>query len=221
MVARTKLKTLLRLLFGSQRERRYLLYFLGLLSRGIDVSSVSAEALGLNTGRSECYANSGGPDLDLVLKSLEISPEDAALDLGCGKAGAMITMAKYAFARVDGVEISQTLAAIAKKHLARAHVANASVFCCDAADFEDFDPYTVLYMYHPFGEPVVRAVLDHLQVSLARRPRKLTLLYRNPVYHDLVLQAGFRQTGAFDHCAHPFHIYVFMPAKTSVAVSEL
>ena len=207
MYSRIKLKTLLKLLFGNRQDRRYLLYFLGLLCKGIDVSSVSVEALGLKEGRSECYGNSGGPDLDVVLSRLPISPTDRVLDVGCGKGGAMITMSKYGFARVDGVEISHRLAAIAEKHLARAKVANASVFCCDAADFTDYDPYTVLYMYHPFGDVVLREVLKNLAASLARRPRRLTLLYRNPIHHELIIQAGFRHTGKFDHLKHPFYIY--------------
>ncbi len=207
MYPATKLNTLFKLLFGNRQDRKYLLYFLGLLCRGIDVSSVSVEALGLKQGRSECYGNSGGPDLDVVLSRLPVSPSEAVLDIGCGKGGAMITLSKYGFARVDGVEISHRLAAIAEKHLARAKIANASVFCCDAADFEDYDPYTVLYMYHPFGDAVLREVLKNLAASLARRPRRLTLLYRNPIYHELIVQAGFHQTGKFNHLRHPFHIY--------------
>jgi SAM-dependent methyltransferase len=203
----TKLTTLFRLLFGNKQDRKYLLYFLGLLFRGIDVSSVSVEALGLTQGRSECYGNSGGPELDAVLSRIPISPADSVLDVGCGKGGAMITMSKYGFGRVDGVEISRRLAAIAEKHLARAKVANASVYCCDAADFKDLDPYTVLYMYHPFGDVVLGEVLKNVAASLARQPRRLTLLYRNPIHHDLVVQAGFSQTGKFTHCKHPFHVY--------------
>ncbi len=207
MYPATKFSTLFKLLFGNRQDRKYLLYFLGLLCRGIDVSSVSVQSLGLKEGRSECYGNSGGPDLDVVLTRLPILPTDAVLDIGCGKGGAMITLSKYGFARVDGVEISHRLAAKAEKHLARARVGNASVFCCDAADFIGYDPYTVLYMYHPFGDVVLREVLANLAASLARRPRKLTLLYRNPIYHELVIQAGFRQTGKFDHLKHPFYVY--------------
>lgn len=208
--SRTKLRTLLRLVFGNRRERRYLFYFLGLLLHGIDVSTVSVEALGLEKGRSECYGNSGGPDLEVVLESLPVSPSDSVLDIGCGKGGAMITMAKYGFARIDGIELSERLAEIAEKHLNRAKIRNASIFRCDAADFEDFDPYTVLYMYHPFGEAVTRQMLDHLAASVARCPRRVTLLYRNPVYHELLLEAGFRLTGRFNHLAHPFHVYTFV-----------
>ncbi len=207
MYSKTKLNTLFKLLFGTRQDREYLLYFIGLLCKGINVSSVSVEALGLKEGRCECYGNSGGPGLDVVLTRLPISPADAVLDVGCGKGGAMITMSKYAFARVDGVEISHRLAAIAEKHLARAKVAKASVFCCDAADFKDYDPYSVLYMYHPFGDVVLREVLKNLAASLARRPRKLTLLYRNPIHHELVIEAGFRQIGKFTHLKHPFYIY--------------
>ena len=68
-------------------------YLLTAKIRGIDLNGASVEQLGLDPTRSHFYADSG-PDLDHALRSFDISPTDVALDLGCGKGGAMITLAK-------------------------------------------------------------------------------------------------------------------------------
>jgi len=72
-----------------RREARYLF---ARKIRGIDINGVDLDALELDPARSKPY-NDSGVDLDLFLRSSEISQSDSALDLGCGKGGAMITMA--------------------------------------------------------------------------------------------------------------------------------
>jgi SAM-dependent methyltransferase len=197
-----------RFFLGDNQARKEYLYRLTMKCRGIDLSFVSVEDLGIPKERSHWYSNSGGPGLDVVLSSLPISRADAALDIGCGKGGAMLTMAKYPFARVDGVEISRELVKIAQKNLDRFGLKNASIFRCDAADFKDLDPYSYLYMYNPFEEVVIANVVDNVLRSLSRRRRKLTLIYKAPVGHSLLLRAGFSKTNQFDHSQNSFSIYV-------------
>jgi SAM-dependent methyltransferase len=207
MSLQTKLITLCRLASENASERKNVLYLLGMLCRGIDLRGVNSRELGLDQARSYWYSNSGGPDLDVVMRTLSISPTDGALDIGCGKGGAMITLAKYRFARVDGIEISSMLADVARRYLHRAKVTNATIFCCDAAEFMNFDPYTLLYLYNPFPAVVVETVLDNLMVSLGRRPRQMTLIYKNPTCNDLVIKSGFRKTSEFNHGSFPFYLY--------------
>jgi SAM-dependent methyltransferase len=196
-----------RLVAGNARERRYLLYFLGMTIRGIDLRGVGIDTLGLTKDRANWYSNSGGPELDRVFRSLRISTTDAALDIGCGKGGAMLTMAKYPFARIDGVEISPALVSIAQKNIGRAKIRNARVFCCDAADFKNFDEYTILYMYNPFPENVLRVVLDNISLSFVQRKRRLILIYKNPVGHGLITQRGFCKVAEFTDTEFPYYIY--------------
>jgi hypothetical protein len=117
-------------------------------------------------------------------------------------------MAKYPFARVDGVEISAELVKIAQKNLDRVGLKNASIFCCDAADFKDLDSYSYLYMYNPFEEVIIASVVDNVLRSLSPRPRKLTLIYKAPLGHSLLLRAGFCKTNQSDHSQRPLSIYV-------------
>jgi SAM-dependent methyltransferase len=160
---------------------------------GVDLGWVSVKDSGLSEDRSHWHSNSGGPDLERLLDSLSISPSDSALDLGCGKGGAMLTLARYPFARVDGVEISPGLASIAQKNLRRLGIVNARVFCSDAAGFHDLDRYSYFYMYNPFPEQVMESVMDNITSSLSRQRRAVTLIYKNAVFAHVVNRAGFQK----------------------------
>jgi len=151
---------------------------------------------------------------------LPISRADAVLDIGCGKGGAMITLAQFAFERVDGLEISPKLAHIARLNIRRLDIPNAAVFCADAADFTDIDPYTYIYMYNPFPEIVMRRVLDNILLSLKRRQRLLTMIYKNPVFDSLVLCSGFHkihETQQIHPDYPPFSVYVANGVSSSAS----
>ncbi len=182
-----------QLLFQADRQAwKYLPYQLKMKMNGIDLRWTSLQESGLSEERSYRYSDSGGPDLEELLDTLMISSSDAVLDLGCGKGGALITLAEYPFARVDGVEISPKLARIAGTNIKKLQISNSTIYCCDAADFTELDSYSYFYMYNPFPREVTLRVLENIQSSLRRRARQVTLVYKNPVFNRLVLNAGFR-----------------------------
>jgi SAM-dependent methyltransferase len=185
-------RQLARLARGDGHAWRYLPYQLWTTSLRLDLSWASAAQSGLPEQHCSWHSNSGGPDLEDVLKRLDVNPTDSVVDIGCGKAGAMLTLCRY-FQRVDGVEISPELARIARNNLRRAHAVNAQVFCCDAAHFRDLDDYAYFYMYNPFPERTFRLVMDNINESLRRRPRRSTLIYKNPVFDLFVLSQGFQK----------------------------
>ncbi len=187
---------------AARQEARYLF---ARKIRGIDINGVDLDELGLDPARAKAYSDSG-VDLDLFLQSSSISRSDAALDLGCGKGGAMITMAKY-FSRVDGVEISPELAAIARKNLKRAGLAGSQIFCQDAAEFKGYDCYAALYLFNSFPAVVLSQVLSNIRESLERRPRSISLIYRNPACDEVVTSAGFRRIAAVHIGTQPIYTY--------------
>lgn len=201
-----------RLASGDFHSWKTLPYQLSMFCRGIQLTGVTACEIGLSDERSAGYRDSGGPALRQVLRTLPISQSDVALDIGCGKGGAMLTLALCPFARVDGVELSPQLAQIARQNLERLGVHNANVFCCDAAEFTDLDAYTYFYMYHPFPEIVMRPVMENICSSMNRRPRNLFLIYKNPVLDALVISVGFRKLGDIlpSHVTdRPFALYTW------------
>jgi tRNA1(Val) A37 N6-methylase TrmN6 len=160
----------------------------------------------LGTNELLCYHHgySGGPELDAVLQTLEITAADSVLDIGSGKGGALLTMARHPFATADGVEISPVLVEIAHRNLRRMGISKTSVTCCDAAEFTELDRYTFLYMNNPFPRIVMERVMRNVCESVQRRPRRLILIYRTPESDEVVKAAGFR----IFKVSQPFNCYV-------------
>jgi SAM-dependent methyltransferase len=219
MTLRSALRYAWRLAAGDRQAWKYLPYQLRMKCRRVDLGWVSVRDSGLSEERSHWHSNSGGPDLDDLVRTLSISPSDTLLDIGCGKGGAMLTLVRYPFARVDGLEISPNLARIARQNLRRVGVSKANVFCGDAAEFRDLDDYNYFYLYNPFPEAVMRRMLENMRRSLERRPRKATIIYKNPIFAGAVMDAGFiklRETRQTHPNYPPFSIYVAEPFSASV-----
>ena len=60
------------------------------------------------------------------------------------------------------------------------------IVCQDVTEFKFPANPCVAYMFNPFGEPVLKKLLRHLESEFANRPRQLDLLYANDEYHDLL-----------------------------------
>jgi SAM-dependent methyltransferase len=191
-----------REVLGGSRHRR------ALRASGIDVSSVSLRRLGLDPRVAHNHAYSGGPDLERVLRDLAIGPDSAILDLGCGKGGALLTFAGFPFGRIVGLDLSREMLAAARSNLARAGHDRVELLEGDACAFADYDGFTHVYMYNPFPREVMRRALDAMEASLGRRPRHLTVIYKNPRFHDEVVRNGvLKERKRYAHSGHPFVVY--------------
>jgi SAM-dependent methyltransferase len=119
------------------------------------------------------------------------------VDLGSGKGRALLLASRLPFRELHGVEISPRLHEIAQQNVLRfcgpAGAARFRLRCADAADFR-FPPLpTVMFLYNPFGAPVMRQVIGNLVTSVRERPRPCFVLYRNPVCAALFTRdPGFR-----------------------------
>jgi protein-L-isoaspartate O-methyltransferase len=174
----------------------------------IDLKTVSTDELNLPIERANSYSDSGGSGLQKVLSTLNITPRDAIIDFGCGKGGALITLARYPFAKITGVEISADLGDIARKNLGILTIDNVHIICCDAAGFTELDDYNYVYFFNPFPAAVMRSVIDNLKKSLAIKPRKVTIIYLNPVCNDeIISDSPFTRQEEFDHASHRFFVY--------------
>ncbi len=165
-------------------QTRELLYELAYRRKGLDLDSASVEALRLPASRAHWYSNSGGPQLERVLKTLRIPTGSVGLDLGCGKGGAAITLAQLPFTRVTGVDLSADLVRIATENVRRLGLTHVGFVHADASAFTDLDPYTHIYMVQPvslrdragrarqsarLAGPARTRTRPHLQESALRR----------------------------------------------------
>lgn len=164
----------------------YARYLLMNKLRGIDLMGVQS----VDANANDC-TDSGGPYLESILRKLPIGSDDAIVDLGCGKAGAVMTLAKF-FRRVDGVEIMPELAQAAAKNIGAMNLQHKSKILQEDAgrvssDVGALDKYRWVYMFNPFPEPVFRQVMRNIADSLRRQPRSLSVIYNNPVYAAIVV----------------------------------
>ena len=179
---------------------------------------MSLRRLGLSPFTAHNHAYSGGPDLARVLQDLPIGPNDAILDLGCGKGGALLTMAQFPFGKLAGLDLSAEMIAIARRNLAIAGHEHVELIEGDACIFDDYDDFTYIYMYNPFPREVMRQAIDTIERSLARRPRSLTIIYKNPRFHEEIVANGvFAELRRYDHSGHPFVVYRSQPTPGATA----
>ena len=184
---------------------RELLIRLRIFIGQVDLKNDLSEAV---TDRTHYYADSGGIEFDSLMSYFNITPEDAIVDFGCGKGGVLISLAKYPFAKVTGVEISLELADIARNNIRVLALRKVGIECCDAAEFKDLDAFNYFYFFDPFPCVVMRDVLKNIEGSIRKVPRKVTIIYLNPFCHDLLDASElFRKTRELPHFAHKCYVY--------------
>jgi SAM-dependent methyltransferase len=201
-----QLTTFVRLLFrGDVEELQYRLWNKW---KGVDFAFASTAIVGLPP--FSFHDSSGGPILARVFRRLEIPSGSVALDLGSGKGGAALTLSRVGFSEVIGVELSEELVQVARRNAERLGRRNVRFIQANADAFRDCDHVTHIFMYNPFPCEVMRQVMANLSVSVERAPRQMTIVYRNPLCHDVILASELFEAGPEQRHRpdpHPWRIY--------------
>jgi SAM-dependent methyltransferase len=148
---------------------------------------VDRHELGIDAGVAQdgaiLYLPSPGKVTTWMLDRIGVEPRSTTfVDLGCGKGRVVLTAAQRPFARVVGVEISTELATIARANVVAYRsppplLAPVEIVEGDATKIDLPDGDLLLHLYHPFETIVTELVLQRLQASLERSPRRVTIAY--------------------------------------------
>jgi hypothetical protein len=138
------------------------------------------------------------------IKPLNINHEDFIfIDLGSGKGRVMLVASEFPFKECIGIEYAPDLHEVAQKNIdifesdrQRCNVIKS--FCHDAATFPLPETPLVLFFAHPFGEAVLEKFLQSVQRSLRENPRKVYVIYYDPICNDKWIAAGFREVDSQD-----------------------
>jgi hypothetical protein len=109
----------------------------------------------------------------------------------------VLLAAQYRFRSVIGVELHPTLARIGKRNLALWKAAGRArapmrIVLGDAEEFKLPSGPCVVFLFNPFGAPVLRRLLKSWSQSLCGRESQLDILYvNNEQEHVLERQQGF------------------------------
>jgi SAM-dependent methyltransferase len=115
------------------------------------------------------------------------------LDLGSGKGRTLLMAGDYGFASILGIELLPELHRVAVENIRkfRSHGGDTVMqsICADARYFEFPNQPTVLYLFHPFLEPVLKEVVSRLNKSLKEHPRPMIVVYHNAVLEHVLAEA--------------------------------
>jgi uncharacterized protein len=112
------------------------------------------------------------------------------LDIGCGKGGPLLIAAEFDFWAITGIELSPTLAWIARRNAAiyaRAYPQRSriDIVTGDALDYKLPDQKLVVFLYHPFERSLMARLLANIEASLRESARDIYIVYYNPVCADV------------------------------------
>ena len=123
----------------------------------------------------------------------------------------MRTMLRFPFSQVDGIELSEQLAGIARSNLKRIGQGRTTIYSANAVDFERYGSYSHYYFYNPFPGSVMEATLKRIQDADSVSGK--FLIYNNPTCRSLVEAAGFVSMSSF-RGGHNNVIEVFQGRET-------
>ena len=160
---------------------------------------VDTRGLLYHTGAEAGAYHYQGVSLRWLETSLTLLPEDAReccfIDIGCGKGKALLIAGEAGFRHLVGVDLSAELVEIARANLTsyarRRTELTFEVLDEDATEYPFPPEPTVLFLYNPFGEPVMSSVLANLEKSIREHPRRFYVIYMNPQLEDLFEAAPF------------------------------
>jgi len=165
---------------------------------GIDTEgTLLPDELGFDGQHRERYQPAGWFQLRRILPPREVGADEVFVDIGSGKGRIVYQAAAwYPFKRVIGVELSGRLTEAARANIDRVRhrlrCEDVELVTADVTEYELSDDVTVVYLNNPFNGPVFAAAVGKILASLERRPRRLRVIYGNPVEEQMLLDAGFR-----------------------------
>ena len=116
------------------------------------------------------------------------------IDIGSGKGRALLLATEYGFRRIIGIELLPELDRIARENVRAFKQPGGNVemelVCGDATAFRLPDEPLVAFLFNPLPEPALRTFLQNLENSLRHNPRRLWMIYTNPVFEKEKIVAG-------------------------------
>ena len=121
-----------------------------------------------------------------IFKHLKLPKDETFVDLGSGKGRILILAAEYGFKTIKGIELSDSLCTIAKLNLEaykkkKQIESSITIYNADATTYEFQPTDTILHLYNPFNGIIFEKVIENLKTSIENYPRKMTIIYINPV----------------------------------------
>ena len=168
---------------------------------GVDTfSRIELKKLTINTENknkgSEYQPSRVEPLRSLFLKIKPFIKDDSVLvDLGCGKGRVLLVASEFGLNKVKGVEFATELCKIANIN-ARIFKTKTGVKTefeiieSDASKYEINSKDDIFFLFNPFDDSILIEVLQNIDNSLIRNPRRIIIIYLNPQHKKIIEQRG-------------------------------
>lgn len=157
----------------------------------------SLENLGVDISHATIYMPASYSLLEELLSLPLLKKYNYFVDIGCGKGRAICVAAHFGFKKLLGLELSKDLCKIAKENIAETKKIfpqlDAKIINNDAYYFEIETDMDCLFLFNPFDEFVMEAVMENVKISLAKKDRPMAIIYLNNLHEQPILNAGFKE----------------------------
>lgn len=172
---------------------------------GIDTTGADdlhdLERSGIDISHATVYMPVSYDLLERFFTKVEIKKYRHFLDIGCGKGRAICVAAAFGAQKVSGTELSRKLGKEAEKNLALIRptypALQYKIYNHDAFWFEIETDVDCIFMFNPFDDVIMSGVIENIEISLEKNPRKITVIYINPLQKHLFLESGYKEVFYF------------------------
>ncbi len=169
---------------------------------GIDTTGAdelkNLENKGIDITHATIYMPVSYTLLEEILRQLPASAGNHFLDIGSGKGRAMCIAAHHGFKKVTGIDFSKELCDAAKKNITitqqKIPALHYEIINNDAFYFKIPADVDCIFFFNPFDEIMMSGVVDNILAGLQGHPRKMYIIYVNPLHKELFIMAGFKET---------------------------
>ncbi|MFH1019951.1 MAG: class I SAM-dependent methyltransferase [Pseudomonadota bacterium] len=168
------------------------------------------------TGENKAHGSFYQPTMALsfnrLLDTVPLPPESVLVDFGCGKGRVLLLAVLRGIQKAVGIEFSPELCEIARNNVRIVEQAtgarlNIAVIEGDVTHYEIEDDQNVFFLFNPFDNVVLEAVVKNIQKSLRRKPRQIAIIYYNPV-HSHILDNSFLPKNGYLIGGEEYMLYV-------------
>lgn len=172
-------------------EKKY-----GINSTGADELS-HLEEKGIDITHATIYMPASYDILEEMYQQLPLKHFNHFLDIGCGKGRALAVAAHFGCKKITGLDFSKKLSMAAEENLLKTKAKfpdlQYKIWNNDAFYFAIEKDVDCLFLFNPFDETIMSAVVENIEESLDEHPRDLTIIYLNSQHKELFFNKGYQQ----------------------------
>ncbi len=159
------------------------------------------EHAGIDITHATVYMPVSYPLLEAAFTFTDAGNCTHLLDIGSGKGRALCVAAYLGTRKVTGIDFSGLLCKSATANLARTKQKfpdlTYKIINNDAFYYEIPTDVDCIFLFNPFDAVIMSGVVENIAKSLHTAPRKISVIYANPMHKEIFTGAGFKETYHF------------------------